>query len=156
MTSQPSEASEDGSLLALEIILPEHSVPMGSQIPTTVRLLNRGSEAVRVNSRLAIGYPDSEDRELYCRIWDEAGYEYTDYRRFQLDYRRKPLRPDHFPRLLPGESRESTFDLQEWYRLTRPGVYEVQVVYQPEKHKLLNEFERQPIHSTRVTVHVTN
>ncbi len=141
--------------LAVELTLPELPVRIGEEIPVQVHLVNHGTQALRVNGRLAIAYPDTDDRELYCLIWNEAGEEYTDYRRFHLDYRRKPIEQDNLLFLNPGQSLESTFDLQEWYPLTRPETYQLQVVYHPEEHELLSSAERNPVHSGLVSVRVT-
>jgi hypothetical protein len=141
--------------LVVELILPERPVRIGEETPAEIRLTNHGTQVIRVNGRLSMAYPDTDDRELYCLIRDETGEEYTDYRGFQLDYRRKPLEREHFPFLNPGEGLEKTFDLQEWYRLIRPGTYKVLVVYHPEEHDLLSNAERNPIHSAPVSILVT-
>jgi hypothetical protein len=102
-----------------------------------------------------MAYLDTDLRELYCLIWNEAGEEYTDYRRFQLDYRLKSIEQENLLFLNPGQSLESTFDLQEWYPLTRPETYQLQVVYHPEEHEMLSSAERIPVHSAPVSFRVT-
>lgn len=152
MMNKAEENTGSDTGLVVELTLPKRPVRFGEEIPAQVRLVNHGRQATRVNSRLGMAYPDTDDRELYCLIRNEAGDEYTDYRRFQMDYRRKPLEEDHFPYLKPGESLKVTFNLQEWYRLTRPGIYQVQVVYHPEEHELLSDSELHPVTSAPVSI----
>src|SRR5258708_26004518 len=121
--------------LTLRVHSEQDVVQLGESIPLEVELVNRGQTELVVNSRLSMGYPDSLDRELYCEILHN-GQTYTDYRRYVIDYRRKPLTEEFFKKLRPGQGVSTVFDLQEWYHLTEPGVFQVRLVYAPEAHAL--------------------
>ena len=120
-----------------DLVLSVHAqralVQPGDAVPLEVALDNRGPSELVVNARLGMGYPDSADRELYCEILRD-GEPYTDYRRYVVDYRRKPLDEASFEKLRPGQRVTSKFDLQYWYHLDGPGQYQVRVVYEPGRH----------------------
>ena len=98
-------------------------------------LTNRGKSALVVNSRLAMGYPDSTERELYCEIQGQDQRKYTAYQAFTVDYHRKSLNEKFFTKLQPGESLRKTFDLQILYRLIQPDCM-VRLIYDPEPYQL--------------------
>ncbi|WP_086669199.1 hypothetical protein [Lentzea kentuckyensis] len=93
-----------------------------------VTLVNTGTSPVVVAGRLAIGYADSTDREIYAVLRDpHTGAEVGG--RAQL-YHRAPHSAADLWTLLPGQEIASVFHLDEWY--SRPaGDLELQVVYDP-------------------------
>ncbi|MEV6235897.1 hypothetical protein [Lentzea sp. NPDC051838] len=93
-----------------------------------VTLVNTGASSVVVAGRLAIGYADSTDREIYAELRDPlTGDVVGGQARL---YHRAPHSADDLRTLLPGREIESVFRLDEWY--TRPaGELELRVVYDP-------------------------
>lgn len=118
--------------LELKLLLSESTATPGMTIQADVQLTNRGDSTMIVNTRLGMGYPESDDRELYCQIQLQSGEDYLGYQAFQVDYQRKALDRESFRALKPGDTIRATFDLQFWYRLTQPGEYQIRVVYEPE------------------------
>lgn len=93
-----------------------------------VTLVNTGTSPVVVAGRLAIGYVDSTDREIYAVLRD-PGTGAVVGRQAQL-YHRAPHSADDLRTLLPGQQIDSVFHLDEWY--SRPaGDLELHVVYDP-------------------------
>jgi hypothetical protein len=128
-----SEADTRARQLALSVHTHRDAVQLGHAVPVEVELRNLGHSALVVNARLGMGYPDSLDRDLYCEIVRD-GQPYTDYQRYIVDYRRKPLGESSFQTLLPGQHVGAEFDLQYWYHLSGAGEYRVRVVYVPGQH----------------------
>jgi hypothetical protein len=140
--------------LELKISSAPALVQSGEETPIEVMLTNLGKSALVVNSRLGMGYPDSTERELYCEIQEEDMKRYMAYQAFSLDYHRKSLSEEFFPKLQPGESLRKTFDLQAWYRLIQPGVYVVRLVYDPEPYPPHPDAVRGPIISSSISITV--
>lgn len=93
-----------------------------------VTLVNTGTSPVVVAGRLAIGYADSTDREIYAVLRDPRTGAVVGGQA-QL-YHRAPHSADDVRTLLPGQEIDSVFRLDEWY--DRPaGDLELQVVYDP-------------------------
>lgn len=140
--------------LQLKVVSERSVAEPGEEMPIEVTLANRGKSAVVVNSRLAMGYPDSTERELYCEIQEQDNGIYRGYQSFRVDYHRKSLSEKFFKKLEPGDSLRKTFDLQFWYRLTQPGVYKVRLIYDPEISPLYPEAARVVIASPPITITV--
>src|SRR5438067_603970 len=100
--------------LELKLILEPTTVKAGGKIDAQVLLTNWGAEPIVVNSRFSMGYPDTQDRDLYCQIFQENGTEYLGYQAYQVDYKAQELSPKFFPALQPGETIQATFDLHKW------------------------------------------
>lgn len=91
-----------------------------------VTLVNTGTSPVVVAGRLAIGYADSTDREIYAVLRDPHTGDVVG-RQAQL-YHRAPHSADDLRTLQPGQEIGSSFQLDEWYN--RPaGDLELHVVY---------------------------
>jgi hypothetical protein len=118
--------------LKLEINSDKKEYTLGADINARIVLTNIGNEPVLVNGRLSMGYEDSLDREIYCRV-SRDGRPYTGHLNWRVDYHRKRLTEGDFERLPAGKSREKVVNLQEWYHLDAPGNYEFQVFYAPER-----------------------
>lgn len=138
--------------LRIELDLTLSTATVGEAVQARVVLTNCGSAAIVVNGRLGMGYRDSDDRELYCEIYQEDQVEYLGYEAFRVDYRRKELDQSFFPTLEPDESIEASYDLNYWYRITEPGLYQVRVIYDPEPYPPIPEAAVGPIFSEPVTI----
>ena len=136
--------------LELKLLLSESTATPGMTIQADVQLTNRGDSTMIVNTRLGMGYPESDDRELYCQIQLQSGEDYLGYQAFQVDYQRKALDRESFRALKPGDTIRATFDLQFWYRLTQPGEYQIRVVYEPEPFPAEPELALGPVSSPPV------
>lgn len=140
--------------LELKVVSERTVVQPGEETPIEVTLTNRGKSALVVNSRLAMGYPDSTERELYCEIQGQDQRKYTAYQAFTVDYHRKSLNEKFFTKLQPGESLRKTFDLQFWYRFIQPDLYMVRLIYDPEPYQLKLKATPGPITSLPITITV--
>lgn len=149
------ETREDAQeKLELKVVAERTIVQPGEETPIEVTLTNRGKSALVVNNRLAMGYSDSTERELYCEILGQNQRKYTAYQAFRVDYHRKSLNEKFFTKLQPGESLKKTFDLQFWYRLIHPDVYMVRLIYNPEPYQLHLEATQGPISALPITIMV--
>jgi hypothetical protein len=92
-----------------------------------VRVTNSGTEPIVVNARLAVGYRESQARELFVEIF-KPGSDDVVSQPTQL-YQRSFSPPDDYRTLQPGASLASEFDLFDWYALPGPGSYELVVYY---------------------------
>lgn len=117
--------------LELEILLNADSFSLGAPVEAQIVLKNKGDDPVLVNSRLGMGYGDSEQRELWCKV-QRNGESYDGYLDWKLDYNRKQLNASHFVELAGGASVKSQVDFHEWYHMDQVGEYEFEVVYDPE------------------------
>ncbi len=100
--------------------------------PTTarvsVRVANAGSEPVEVARRLAVGYRDTDGRELFAEVHPRGADEVVG--QVKRLYQRDDAPPeDHVP-LQPGEAVDTEFDLLRWYALPGPGAYDLEVFYE--------------------------
>ncbi|MDH5181444.1 MAG: hypothetical protein OEY07_17405 [Gammaproteobacteria bacterium] len=112
-----------------------------------VSLTNTGTTPRKVAARLAIGYEDSDEREIYAIIRDRATGNIVG-KRSQL-YDREPFHFSHAKELKPGETIHTEFHLLEWYVIPE-GNLEIRIVYDPEEaakqypeitaHKLVSDF----------------
>jgi len=110
--------------------LPEE-VPLRKPIEVKVSLTNKGEERVLVNRRMAVGYENSLSRELYLqleRVDRPEDLEYIEY-----DINRDFSPSDDYRWLGPGESVNTTFDLMDFYHLTKPGTYRLTAYYQADE-----------------------
>ncbi|MGH7926544.1 MAG: hypothetical protein ACREQV_01955 [Candidatus Binatia bacterium] len=96
-----------------------------------VRLTNQSIDAVLINRRLAVGYRDSDARELFAEVFKRESGEVVSEE--ALLYNRDFSRPEDYLWLAPKESTSTSFDLLEWYCLPGPGEYDLIVYYQADE-----------------------
>jgi hypothetical protein len=100
--------------------------------PTTARvdvtLRNEGHQQVKVARRLAVGYRETDGRELFAEVHPPGSDEVVS--RMKKLYDREPPSPDEYVPLAPGEELGTSFDLLRWYALPGPGSYELEVFYE--------------------------
>lgn len=108
------------------------SVAPGARWPTTarvaVRIANAGEQPVKVVGRLAVGYRQSDGRELFAEVHPRGSDEVVSEETRLYD--RDPPSPEDYATLQPGEAIETDFDLLRWYALPGPGSYDVEVFYE--------------------------
>lgn len=97
-------------------------------IPVHVRIRNDGEAPVRVARRLAVGYRDTDGRELFAEVHPPGSDELVS--RQTKIYDRDPAKPEEYVPLAPGEELATDFDLIRWYALPGPGSYDLQVFYE--------------------------
>lgn len=95
-----------------------------------VKLTNQQTEPVLINKRLAIGYRNSVDRELFAEVFPRGGDKVIS--RQAAYYQRDPALASDYIWLQPGETVSTAFDLVDWYTLPGPGEYELVVSYQAD------------------------
>jgi hypothetical protein len=92
-----------------------------------VKLTNQHAEPVLVNKRLAMGYRNSLDRELFAEVFPRGGNDVIS--KEARDYQRDPPAATDYVWLQPGESVSTSFNLFRWYTLPGPGEYDLVVNY---------------------------
>lgn len=95
-----------------------------------VKLTSQHAAPVLINKRLAIGYRNSLDRELFAEVFPRGGDEVIS--REARDYQRDAASPADYVWLQPGESVSTSFDLFRWYRVPGPGEYDLVVNYRAD------------------------
>lgn len=100
--------------------------------PLQVTLTNNSAKSVKLISRMAMGYPDENNSELYVLITrpstgEESGAEIEELKEL-VDFHAAPVTDVDFKWLNPGETMMVTIDLKEWYDIPT-GDMELQVVY---------------------------
>ena len=93
----------------------------------TVRLRNAGDEPLVVCGRLAVGYRETDGRELFLEVHPPGSDEVVSS--MTRLYDRDPPAPEDYVALAPGEELETTFDLMRWHALPGPGAYELEAFY---------------------------
>lgn len=96
-----------------------------------VTLTNRSDYPVLMNRRLAVGYLESQARELFVEVFLPESNQNVAIPA-QL-YQRDFSGPGDYGKLRPGEEVRTTFDLLEWYTIVTPGKYELVVYYQADE-----------------------
>lgn len=122
-----SQEMKNDERLALMISVLSEPVYLGHPLMVEAKLINNGDNAVLVNSRMALGYENMPSRELYLKIIDEKSGEHADIN--EVDINRDFSTPGDFCSLAPGDSLKVTFNLFEFYQLTRPGKYRLTAYY---------------------------
>ena len=97
-------------------------------LPVHVHISNRGEAPVRVAKRLAVGYRDTDGREIFAEVHPPGSDELVS--RMTKLYDRDPPAPEEYVPLAPGEALQTDFDLLRWYGLPGPGSYELEVFYE--------------------------
>jgi hypothetical protein len=96
-----------------------------------VTLTNQSAGPVVIVARLAVGYKDSTDRELYAEVFQRGTAQMVS-KQARL-YQRNPPGPQAYVSLEPGKSVFTTFDLFKWYKLPGPGSYDLVVSYKVDE-----------------------
>ncbi len=96
-----------------------------------VSLTNHSNKPLLVNRRLAVGYRDSEARELFVEAFRHGTRDVVS-KRSQL-YHRDFSAPADYVWLAPGQSITTSFDLFAWYSLPAAGTYELVFYYQADE-----------------------
>ncbi|MGH2968620.1 MAG: hypothetical protein ACRDK0_06095 [Solirubrobacteraceae bacterium] len=108
------------------------SVAGDARWPTTarvdVRVRNEGPQPVKVARRLAVGYRETDGRELFAEVYPRGSDEVVS--RMTKLYDRDPAAAEEYVALAPGEELDTTFDLLRWYGLPGPGSYDLEVFYE--------------------------
>ncbi len=117
--------------LSIEFSLPSEPIYLGRPCPIRIDVVNRGSEPVMINRRLAIGYLNSLSREIYIQLLNPE----NDSPAFvnEVDYQRDFSSPSDYGYLPPGGSITKSYDLFEWYEPVKPGTYRLKVFYQADE-----------------------
>ena len=92
-----------------------------------VRLRNGGGEPLVVCGRLAVGYRETDGRELFVEVHPPGSDEVVS--RMTKLYDRDPPAPEDYVTLAPGEELATTFDVMRWHAIPGPGAYELEVLY---------------------------
>jgi hypothetical protein len=109
------------------IALPVGTFERDRSIPLNVRLVNVSSQPARVNARLAVN-DDSEPaafHEVTVAIRTPSGRRAA----FRLDIKVRAAAAKDVVTLAPGRSVSKTIDLNRYYAIDKPGVYEVRATY---------------------------
>lgn len=95
-----------------------------------VTLINPLAEPVMINGRLAMGYKERPNRELFAEVFGRGGDAIVS-KEARLYQRDLPSDADYIS-LQPGESVSTKFDLFKWYTLASIGDYDLVVSYSPD------------------------
>ena len=99
-----------------------------STCPVDVRLHNDGDEPIVVCRRLAVGYRETDGRELFAEVHPPGSDEIVS--RMKTLYDRDAPAAEEYVALAPGEQLETAFDLMRWYAISGPGEYELELFYE--------------------------
>ena len=119
------------TLLELVVTLSDSGITLAEPCMITVKLINRHSDKLRVNRRMAVGYEKNLSRELFADIFDRQTKQKAKI--WEVDYHRNFPVPTDYVYLEPGESLITTFNLFEWYLPASPGKYTLIVYYQADE-----------------------
>lgn len=142
--------------LVLQIEPFPEKVPLRKPIEVKVRLVNEGTERVLVNSRMAVGYENSLSRELYLQL--ERVDRPEDLAYIEYDINREFSPPGDYRWLKPGEAVTASFDLLDYYHITKPGTYRLTLFYQADEELAdpPEEIYTATVRSEPVTVHIVS
>lgn len=116
--------------LRVEAIVKTQPAYLALPCTVEVTLTNQSSDPVLIVARLAVGYKDSTDRELFADVFQRGAGEVIS-KHVRL-YQRSPPGSQDYVSLAPGQSISTTFDLFRWYRLPGPGEYDLVVSYRAD------------------------
>jgi len=142
-----TEMSKTGSPRTLIVTVSPDVLADGSLKSDSMRvkLTNADSFPIAVVGRLAIGYDDSDSREIYAIIRDRRSGQVVG-KRAQL-YQRESISRNQIKVLPPGGEVETEFNLFEWYDVPG-GDLEMQIVYDStEAAKRFPEIQSQIVKS---------
>jgi hypothetical protein len=118
-------------VLEIEVKITTQPVRLSGPCMMEVRIINKSQQSVVLNRRLAVGYRNSDARELFVEVFERASNQLVSQE--ALLYQRDFAAPEDYLRIAPGESIAGSLDLFEWYKLRLPGDYEVVVYYQADE-----------------------
>ena len=107
-----------------------------------VRLTNQSTESVLINKRLAVGYRDSDARELFADAFKRGSTEIVSQK--ALLYERAFSPREDYVWLAPGQSVSTSFDLFKWYSLPTAGEFELVMYYQADEPRAAKPAELLP------------
>jgi hypothetical protein len=119
--------------LSLEATSQRRNFPLGSAAPIDLMLRNRSTASVTVNGRLAVGYADGIQRELFFTVYDDSGRILPVADDARVDAHVLAPTRDDFITLDPGESVGTTVDASFWYAFQNPGRYTLVFTYDNEQ-----------------------
>jgi hypothetical protein len=108
------------ALISVMLTVPESHVEAGS-LPVIITIKNVSKSDVVVAKRFAV-MPRSGDLEF---VISHDGKKLP----YRLRVRLPPMKAGHFVVLKPDETLTHKFSLQKEYDFTKPGTYEMQVIY---------------------------
>ncbi len=116
--------------LRVEARIQTHPVHFSMPCRVEVSLTNQSAQPVLINRRMAVGYRDSLDREVFAEVFRRGENEVVS--QTALLYQRDPSEASDYVGLAPGQMVSNSFDLFEWYRLPAPGEYEAVFSYRAD------------------------
>lgn len=122
--------NETKTLLLKILPLPD-KIPLIKPLKVEVSLENNGQDSVLVNKRMAVGYENSISRELYLKLVRVDQSEKLD--NIEYDINRDFSPPSDYQWLQPGETIITSFDLLDYYHITKPGTHQLTAYYQADE-----------------------
>ncbi|MCF6350621.1 MAG: hypothetical protein L3J23_06260 [Flavobacteriaceae bacterium] len=101
-----------------------------------VVLHNQSKNPVKIVKRLAIGYQDSDAREIYLMMFCKNNDKNIAKR--TILYNRNNATKGDFEWLKPGEEFKVTYNIDKWYVIPNKD-FEIQAVYDPSESILIDE-----------------
>jgi hypothetical protein len=129
--SSPKDKGFAMVILQIKVRILTQLVRFSYPCKVEVQLTNRSINAVLINRRLAMGYRDSDARELFAEVFKRESDEVVSEE--ALLYNRDFSQTDDYVWLAAGQSVSTSFDLFEWYTLPGPGEYDLIVYYQADE-----------------------
>ena len=129
--SIPEKERSAMKVLQIDVKILTEPVRLSGPCMIEVRITNKSPQSVVLNQRLAVGYKNSQSRELFLEVFEKGSKEVAS--REGLLYERVLPAPDDYVRVAPEQSIGRSFNLFEWYTLRTPGEYEVVVYYQADE-----------------------
>jgi hypothetical protein len=121
--------------LSLTVSLAQPARPAGAPIYAQVALVNRSQRAITVNGRLALGYADGLERELFFEVQDaETGRTIPVPDEQRVDSHVMPPGQDDFRALAPGASIGRDVDVSVHFPFSKPGRYRI-VFHYENRHR---------------------
>jgi|LGVF01.1.fsa_nt_gb hypothetical protein len=98
-----------------------------------VTITNASKKPLLLNNRLAIGYRNSDSRELFGEVFKKGMDEIVSVE--VEDYNRDSATAQNYSQLESGEEMTTSFDFCEWYELplTLKGDFEMVIYYQADE-----------------------
>jgi hypothetical protein len=114
--------------LSLTLSLSKSTYQLGEDIHASIRLKNIGSEDVVVNKRMALNFfaAPEELRDITFIITGATGETIPFSARVYV----RPITPNDFIVLAPGESIDSSYNIGKMYDLKKSGSFIIYAVYQ--------------------------
>lgn len=124
---------------------------LGDSIPIFLKFKNINSKkSIVLNSRMGIGYRNTDDREIYFEITNHKTLKpYREHEKFQVDY--KPTLPG-IKVLLHDEEIKKEVDLNFWYKFTKKGIYNIKAFYNQEIDENYPEIKKLELVSNEIMI----